>query len=135
MGDFFLVLKKFGFGKEYIEWIKVSYCNIFSTVCNNGFTSSWFDVHRGVRQGCPLSCLLFILVAEILAQNIGNNDEVKGIKIGNVENKINQHADNTACTLRNEKGIFVLFTLVEKYTIYSGLKLNIDKTLLIWFVP
>ena len=66
----FLVLKKIGFGKEYIEWINMSYCDIYSTVCNSGFTSSWFNVYRGVRQGCPLSCLLFILVAEILAQNI-----------------------------------------------------------------
>ena len=80
----------------------MSYCDIYSTVCNNGFTSSWFNVHRGVRQGCLLSCLLSILVAEILAQNIRNNDEVKCIIIGNVENKINQFADDTACTLRNE---------------------------------
>ena len=52
-----------------------------------------------------------------------------------MENKINQFADDTACTLKNEESISVLFTLIEKYTIYSGLKLNIDKTVLIWLGP
>ena len=98
----------------------MSYCDIYSTVCNNGFTSSWFIVYRGVRQGCPLSCLLFILVAEILAQNIRNNDKIKGIKIGDTENKINQFADDTACTLRNEESISVLFTLIENIQYILG---------------
>ena len=93
------------------------YCDIYGTVCNNGFTSSWFSVYRGVRQGCPLSCVLFLLVAEILAQTIRNNEGIQGIKVGNMENKINQFADITACTLKNEESISILFTLIEKYNI------------------
>ena len=131
----FRVLKKFGFGKDYIDWVKVCYCDIYSTVCNNCSTSSWFNVYRGVRQGCPLSCLLFILVAEILAQKVRNKEEIKGIQVGDIENKINQFADDTACTLKNEESICFLFALIEQYTMYSGLRLNVGKTILIWLGP
>ena len=57
----FDTLKNFNFGKNFIDWVKLCYTNIYSTVINNGFSSGWFRISRGVRQGCPLSCALFVL--------------------------------------------------------------------------
>ena len=58
--DFLLqTLHFFGFGQDFITWIKVMYSDIKSCVLNNGHTSELFSLHRGLRQGCPLSPLLF----------------------------------------------------------------------------
>ncbi len=43
------------------------YNNIESAVLNNGFTGNYFTLQRGVRQLCPISAYLFILLIEVLA--------------------------------------------------------------------
>ena len=129
------VLKQFGFGDDFIEWVKVCYTDIFASVGNSGFYTLWFEIKRGVRQGCPLSCLLFILIAEILAQRIRNENKIRGIVIDNIEHKILQFADDTTCVLKDEDSVGELFHTIDKFTQYSGLKLNIDKTSLIWLGP
>ena len=55
----FQTLHFFGFGQDFITWIKVMYSDIKSCVLNNGHKSEFFSLHRGLRQGCPLSPLLF----------------------------------------------------------------------------
>ena len=60
-------LKSFNFGQTFRAWIKLLYTNISSCTINNGYFSRNFTLGRGIRQGCPLSALLFILVAEILS--------------------------------------------------------------------
>ena len=82
------VLDKFNFGPVFQNWVKICYTNISSTVMNNGFSCGWFNIKRGVRQGCPLSTVLFILCIELLAQLIRNSPDIKGISSGNTTNKI-----------------------------------------------
>ena len=62
-GIFFL---KFNFGPNFIKMIKTCYNNIQSAVKVNGFVSSFFDLSRGILQGCPIS----ILVAETLVETV-----------------------------------------------------------------
>ena len=54
--------KEFGFGETFIKWIKIIYTNVCSSVLVNGWVSEEFKISRGIRQGCSLSTLLFILV-------------------------------------------------------------------------
>ena len=54
-------LSFFNFGQSFRNWIKVIYHNVQSAVLNNGYISKFFDPAKGIRQGCPLSCYLFIL--------------------------------------------------------------------------
>ena len=53
-----------------------------NSIINNGWVSSSFDISRGIRQGCPISALLYIIAAEIMAENIRNNNNIRGIKNG-----------------------------------------------------
>jgi len=76
---------------------------------NNGWKSERIDLHRGVRQGCPLPALLFIMVADILSTRIRTCDEITGvqIRINNEQRplKINQLADDTTLFVSNETDI------------------------------
>ena len=51
----FSVLRKFGFGPEFIQWIKTTFCNAESCVMNNGSSTGYFSLEKGTRQGDPLS--------------------------------------------------------------------------------
>ena len=60
-------LDVFQFGNDFKNWVRILYSNISSYTTNNGYASSWFKLERGVRQGCPLSGLLFVLAVETLS--------------------------------------------------------------------
>ena len=129
------VLNAFNFGPSISKWIKLCYTNISSTVLNNGFSCGWFEIKRGFRQGCGLSCVLFILVAEILAKLIRKSKEVKGISVMGKEYKLSQYADDTTCILADPNSALVIIAIAKTFENVSGLRLNIDKTQLIWLGP
>ena len=52
--------------KNYIQWIKILYADIQSCILNNGYTTPYFQITAGIRQGCPIS-LLFIIAVECLS--------------------------------------------------------------------
>ena len=88
-------LKYFNFGPNLRNWISVMYSDVESAIINFRLCNQ-FKVSRGVRQGCPLSPILFILSAELLAQKMRQSSKSKGIKLpNNVEVKLSQFADNT----------------------------------------
>ena len=91
----FLTLKKFWYGNKFINLTKVCYNNIQSKIKINGLLSEPFTLKRGVCQGCPLSVLLYIIAAEILANFIIVNKRIKGTQIGNQEIKVVNFADDT----------------------------------------
>lgn len=69
---------------------------------NNGWLSKTCPKTRGIRQGCPLSALLYFLVSEILSIKINSNQYIKGITINNCEIKNIQHADDLSLAIKNE---------------------------------
>ena len=80
----------FGFGPSLLNWLKVFYCNSQSCILNNEWASNFFELNRGVRQGCPLSPYLFILSVEVLANAIRQKKEIRGITVKDKEIKIMQ---------------------------------------------
>ena len=104
-------------GEQFINFVKCCYTDIYSCINNNGFTTNWFKLGRGVRLGCPLSCLLFILCVAIMVNQIRSNSHIKGLKIGKNEHKLKQFADDCSCFIRNIESIH---TLIE--TMKSGLQ-------------
>ena len=89
-------LNFFNFGDSIKPWVSAFCTGPESAVLNNGFSTNYFQLSRGVRQGCPLSPFLFILEAEILACKIRQDKEKQGIRIFNSEAKIGQFVDDTA---------------------------------------
>ena len=51
----FSMLKKFGFGPDFLQWVKTTFCNVQSCVVNNGNSTGYLSLERGTRQGDPLS--------------------------------------------------------------------------------
>lgn len=98
----FKVLEKFNISNNFIKWANILYTNPIFTMKNNGWLSKTCTMTRGIRQGCPLSALLYLFVAEILAIKINSNQNIKGITINNNEIKNIQHADDLSIALRDE---------------------------------
>jgi len=121
-------LSSFNFGPSFSNWVKVLYKNSKSAVINNGHLTQFFTLERGVRQGCPISAYLFLLVVELLACEIRSNTAINGIKLKNTELKISQMADDTTIFLNNSKSIPILLQLLEKFAICFGLNTNVEKT-------
>ena len=72
-------LNAFNIPKEFIDAIKMLYNDIESCVVNNGKSTQYFKIKRGVRQGDPIAAYLFTLAIELLAINIRNNKDIKGL--------------------------------------------------------
>ena len=83
---------------------------------------------RGICQGCPISSLLFILVAEIMACRIRQSEYIIGIQVktndGNKTIHISQLADDTTLFLNSSTEIKPALKIFELFGKYSGLLLN-----------
>ena len=79
-----------------------------------------------------MSALLFVLAVEILAQMIRNNNEISGIKIGDVDYKIAQYADDATIFVSDVNSIDKSFRTFTEFEKVAGLKLNLSKTKGIW---
>ncbi len=89
------MLNKYGFGKNFIKWIKILYTDITSKVKVNGYHTNDFNIERGVRQGCPLSALLYVLCLEVLSTNIRTDPGIQGVKLNdNIVHKETTYADD-----------------------------------------
>ena len=111
------------------------YTNISSCVVNNGYSSEFFSLQRAVRQGCPLSGLLFVLAVEPLAHQIRIDESIKGLENRNKITKLSMYADDTTAFIRDDSSAVSLLTLLDQFGDLSGLKINKSKTEGLWLGP
>ena len=123
------VLRCMNFGESFCQWISLFYTRITSCVLINGVQSDSFYVSRGVRQGCPLSPLLYVLMAETLACAIRSNSAIDGMRLpGNKCIKICQYADDTSLIVLSDSAMIAVFDIFRRYELASGAKLNVKKS-------
>ena len=125
-------LQFFNFGHDIQNWIKIFYNNVTSCVLNNGHASTFFSLQRGVRQGCPLSGVLFVLGIELLSRSIKNDPTIKGIQVNKQELKISQYADDTTVFVRDLDSVTSLLKVLNDFKEHSGLEINTTKTEAMW---
>ena len=130
----FFVLQKFNFGDYFINWIKILYKDMKSAVLTNGYISEYFPLTRGIRQGDPLSALLYVIQSEALFECIRCDCDIKGIDVkdhGNINHEIkgSQYVDDANMMLCNIEYVPNCLGLLDKFGKASGSKLNKSKTL------
>ena len=127
------VLEFLNFGTDFRKYVKLFYTDIQSCVCVNGKYSEYFDILRGVRQGDPLSPYLFLICAEILAQMLRENQQIKGLKIGDMEAFLSQFADDTAVFMDGtEESFNQCIRNLSYFAEMSGLSINFQKSVVVW---
>ncbi|KAB0372744.1 hypothetical protein FD755_015497 [Muntiacus reevesi] len=99
-----------------------------ATVRTGHGRTDWFQIGKGVRQGCILSPCLFNLYAEYIMRNAGLEEAQAGIKIAgrNINNL--RYADDTTLMAESEEELKSLLMKVKEESEKIGLKLNIRKT-------
>lgn len=123
------VLERFGLPIAFVDCFRKLYTNAKTSVMINGVLSSPFKVYRGVRQGDPISCLLFDLAIEPLSAMIRDSDIV-GFQIpGTMEKlKATLFADDTTVYLSEDDDFGVLQGILDKWCLAAKARFNIKKT-------
>ena len=123
----------FNFSKNQIAWIKLLNCDIESTVLQYGHMSEFFKIGRGCRQSDPIATSEFLLCAQIMYLMIMTNKNIAGVFVEGIEYKISQFADDTTLILDdNPLSLRAALNTIEIYGSVSGLKINKDKTKIVW---
>ncbi len=120
-------LTKFDFGPSFCGWVSLFY-NVFPVLFVMVSLSERVSLGRGVRQGCPLSPLLYVLVSEVLSTQIRNCKEIEGFRLpraGGLQFIISQYPDDAT-------NFCHLLAIVHKYERGSGAKLNSTKSEAMW---
>ena len=99
-----------------------------ATVRTGHGTTDWFQIGKGVCQGCILSPCLFNLYAEYIMRNARLGEAQAGIKIARRNINNFRYADNTTLMAESEEDLKSLLMTVKEESKKVGLKLNIQKT-------
>ena len=104
-----------------------------SGVMNAGFSTNYFKVSQGFCQGFPLSPFLFVLVVEMLALKIWQNQLCRGIKLPSGQYaKISQFADDTTLILKDSTSLRNATNIVNSFGVLFSLQVNKKKTKALW---
>ena len=99
-----------------------------ATVRTGHGTTDWFQIGKGVSQGCILSPCLFNLYAEYIMRNAGLEEVQTGIKIAGRNINDLRYADDTTLMAESEEELKSLLMKVKEESVKVGLKLNIQNT-------
>ena len=129
------ILKEMGIPDHLTFLLRNLYASQEATVQTRHGTKDWFQIGKGVCQGCILSPCLFNLYADYIMRNSGWEEVQAGIKIArrNINNL--RYADDTTLNAEIEEELKNLSMKVKEESEKVGLKLNIQKTKIMASVP
>ena len=122
------ILKEMGIPDHLTCLLRNVYTGQKTTVRTERGTTDWFQIGKGVHQGCILSPCLFNLYAEYIMRNAGLEEAQTGIKIAgrNINNL--RYPDDTTLMAESEEELESLLMKVKEESEKVGLKLSIQKT-------
>ena len=122
------ILKEMGIPDHLTCLLRNLYAGQEATVRTGHGTTDWFQIGKGVHQGCILSPCLFNFYVEYIMRNAGLEETQAGIKVA--ERNINhlRYADDTTLMAESEKELKSLLMRVKEESEKVGLKLNIQKS-------
>jgi hypothetical protein len=115
-------LRKLGIERKYLNIIKAIYDKPIDIILN-GEKLKPFPLKSGMRQGCPLSPLLFSIALEFLAREVRQEEVIKGIQIGKETVKISLFAVDMILHLIDQKNS----TTINSYSKVAGYKIHLQK--------
>ena len=121
------ILKEMGIPNHLICLLRNLYASQEATVITGHGRTYWFQIGKGVHQGCILSPCLFNLYAEYIMRNAGLQEAQAGIKIAGRNINHFRYADDTILMAESEEELKSLLMKVKEESEKVGLKLNIQK--------
>ncbi|KAG0415775.1 hypothetical protein HPB47_007049 [Ixodes persulcatus] len=123
------VLDGFGFSSESAQLFAALNSDLRSDLFLNGSLVARFPVTRGVRQGCPLSPVLFVLSLEPFLVGVDRHHSISGLALpGSDELRVSAYADDVTLYLRDEDSLVKAPRLFDEYACLYGARLNPEKS-------
>lgn len=133
------VLQAFGFPTSYLHCFDAFHTHTQARVLTNGALSDMFPIYSGVRQGCPWAPLLFIIMAETLAEAIRSDINIKGVTVhvpyhSTITNpqeytaKFSAFADDTTTYMKDWRSYRYANKVFTDYGDASGNRINLAKS-------
>ena len=126
----FRVLETMNFGPNVLRWLKTIYTTPETSVLVNGHPSEFFVTTRGIRQGCPLSSILYSLLAETLGEAIRQNPDIEGLHLPGAQEqlKVSQYADDADFYISHRTKIDTVFAVLTDFQLATGSRIKPSKT-------
>ena len=121
------ILKEMGIPGHLTCLLRNLYAGQEATVRTRYGTTDWFQIVKGVHQGCILSPCLFNLYAEYITRDAGLDEAQAGIKIAGRNINNFRYADDTTLTAESKEELKSLLMKVKEESEKAGLKLSIQK--------
>ena len=122
------IMKRLGFPDFIIKWVLTLHTNIQSVCMINGNITIPFDIKRGVRQGCPMSMIFYVLFQEPLYLAIKYSTKIIPPLLPSKQLNNIGYADDSTIIVKDDEGFVETFEIIKKFVKASNSKLNIQKT-------
>lgn len=127
----FAVLERMGFGPGFMAMVRLLYKGASSQVAINGHFSEPIEQQGGVRQGCPLSPLLYVLYLEPLLEQLRSEQTFHGLHVPGGKGariKVSAYADDATLFLSREEDFSAIGRVLVTFSEVTGARVNRKKS-------
>lgn len=128
----YCLLEHIGIGSVMVKGVKMAYACCSTRLMINKVLSEKIDVRASVRQGCPLSPLLFAIYLEPFCRMLTASDHIRGFRLGACEVRVLAYADDVALFCEDRRSVQEALRVTEMFCRQTDSAVNLDKCLGVW---